>query len=97
MSVQEQTSLYETQIENEALEKALETRQDLREQRKALNKKIRDAEGVADTHIAELELGEGSVVRIGRFLIAVKRTEAKDVSFTRGGDLRTQISLLPDA
>jgi len=96
VSVQEQTSLYETTIENAELEAALESRQSLREKRKDLNKRIRDAEGAADRQIEELELGEGSSVRVGRFLIVVKRSEAKEVAFTRGGDLKTQISLLPE-
>jgi len=96
VSVQEQTNLWERQIEDEALESALEARQKLRDQRKDLNRRIRDAEGAARTQIDALELGEGAVVRVGRFLVSVKRTEAKEVQFTRGGDLKTQISLLPE-
>ena len=93
MSVQEQTSLAEKIVEDPELEAALESRQKLREQRKDLNRKIRDAEGAAQTKIDALELGIEAPVRVGRFVLTLKQTDAKDVSFTRGGGTRLQISL----
>jgi hypothetical protein len=89
-----QISLYEKEIEDKELEKALDKRLELREQRKETNRKIRDTEGALATMIEALELGEEAPVRVGRFLIALRRTEAKDVAFTRGGGTRLQISLL---
>lgn len=91
-----QTTLYEKEIEDPELEKALDQRQALRDKRKDLNTKIRDAEGAVSTKIEELELGEEAPVRVGRYLIALRRTEPKDVQFTRGGGTRLQISLLDD-
>jgi hypothetical protein len=89
-----QISLYEKEITDKTLEKALDRRQALREERKELNRQIRDAEGSVSEKIQELELGEEAPVRVGRYLIALRRTEAKDVAFTRGGGTRLQISLL---
>jgi hypothetical protein len=91
-----QTSIYEKEIEDPELETALNKRGNLREMRKELNRKIRDAEGAVAEKVEELELGEDGAVRCGKWLLALRRTEVKDVSFNRGGGTRLQISLLDE-
>lgn len=92
----EQTSIYEKTIEDVELENALDERGRLRDKRKVLNKQIRDVEGAAQVKIDALELGEDSAVRCGKWLLAMRRSDPKDVSFTRGGGTQLRITLLDE-
>jgi hypothetical protein len=95
-TVDAQVSIYEKTIEDEALEAALDRRQELRGERKDLNRKIRDAEGTVTTKIEELELGEDAPVRVGKYVLTLTRSKVTDVAFTRGGGTRLQVSLLDE-
>jgi hypothetical protein len=97
MSEQAQTSIYEKQIEDGALEKALDRRQAAKEARRDANRAFTEADGVVAGLIEanpELELGEDAPVRVGNYVLTLTRSEERDVSFKRGGGSRLQISLL---
>jgi hypothetical protein len=91
-----QISLYEKVVEDEALEKALEDRQALRERRKKLNKEFKDSDAVVRAGLEAVELGEGSAVRVGRFVIRLSPVASREVAFTTDPTSRLQISLLPE-
>jgi hypothetical protein len=94
-----QTSIYEKVVEDPALEKALKLRQAAKVDRQEANRAFNEADGkiagLVDAN-PELELGEDASVRVGDFVLTLKRSEVKDVSFTRGGGTRLQISLLDE-
>lgn len=92
-----QISMYEKTVEDATLEAALEARFKLVEQRKALNKRLKEADGHARTLLEPLELGDGSVVRVGRFLVSRRKVASREVSFSTDPTTRLQISLLPES
>lgn len=95
-STEAQVSIYERQVEDAALEAALESRYTLREERLALNKRFRESDVRAKTLLEGLELGEGAVVRVGRFLVTLRPVAPRSVSFDAEATSRLQISLMPE-
>lgn len=88
--------MYEKTVEDKNLEAALESRFNLVGERKALNKRFKEVDAKARTLLAELELGEDSVVRVGRFLVSRRRVPSREVAFSTDPTTRLQISLLPE-
>lgn len=96
MSEQLQTSIYEREVTNPKLEAALDERQSIKADRLELNRRFRESDAKVKTLLEELELGDGAVIRIGRFLVSRRRVASKDVAFTTDPTMRLQISLLPE-
>jgi hypothetical protein len=92
-----QTSIYETTLDNAELEQALETREKLKARAGAVRKQYADADEVAKAFIKTLELGDGAVVRVGRFVIADKPVAARSVAFETEPTRRISIKLIKDA
>ena len=91
-----QTSLYETELEDPDLEAALEKRQTLKDERKALNKTFQDADAVAREKIEKADLGVDAPVRCGRFVVRLGQVKARVVNFETDPTTRLFISTLPD-
>lgn len=96
MSVSPQTSLYETEINDEILEKKLEQREDLRGKASEAKALYEEANENARLHISGIDLGDDAPVRVGRFIIVRRMAPPKSVSFETEAKLQTKISLLPD-
>lgn len=95
VSSEQQTSIYETQIEDETVERLLEARDKAKASARAVAKKAKDADTAAKAALEALDLGHDATVRIGRFLITLKKTEAKSVSFDTAPGERWSIKQLP--
>lgn len=94
---QPQTSIYEKQIENEALEAALERREELREPKKEAARAFKQADDAVKAMLEHEELGIGAVVRIGRFIVTkTMREGGKEVSFTTSPQDRYGIKLFEE-
>ena len=91
-----QVSIYEREVEDEALVAALDSRQSLKEERRDLNKRFRESDIRAKGLLEALELGEGAVVRVGRYLVTLKPVAPRSVHFDADATQRLQISLLPE-
>ncbi len=91
-----QTSLYETTIEDEAIEQLLEARQKAKDSAKAVSKKARDAHAAAKVALEALDLGHDAPVRIGRFVVSLKATASRSVSFETAPGTRLSIKALPE-
>jgi hypothetical protein len=89
-----QTSIWEKEITNDALEKALERRDELIEPKKAAAKAYKSADDAVKALLENEELGIGSVVRVGRFLITKTHREGgKPVEFETSPQDRYSIKL----
>jgi len=91
--VQPQASLYEETIENADLEAALEQRQKLKEKIRPLNKQKKEADAKVKALVDIADIADAPV-RIGRFVISRKQTEARHVEFDADASERIQIKLL---
>lgn len=94
--LQPQISLYEREIKNTALEDALEKRQAVKDRRKKLNKEFREIDVLAKSLLEAVELGQGSSIRVGRFLVRLSPVASREVAFTAEATSRLQISLIPE-
>lgn len=94
-TTQPQTSIYETTIDDAALEQLLEQRQTLKDKRADANRKYKETTDLVKLKITELDLGDAPV-RVGRFVISEKTIEARSVQFDVDASSRLQISLLPE-
>lgn len=93
---QPQTSLYETTLNEPAIEELLEKRAKAKESAKAVTKRARDADTAAKVALEGLDLGTDAPVRIGRFVVARKLTASRSVSFETAPGVRMSIKPLPD-
>lgn len=92
-----QTSIYEKQIDNDALEAALEKREDLREPKKEAVRAFKQADDAVKAMLEHEELGVDSVVRIGRFIVTKRfREGGKEVSFETRSQERYSIKLFEE-
>jgi hypothetical protein len=96
VSEQPQTSLYETTIEDRDLEKALEKRDELRQQASEARALFQEADDKAKARIGDLDLGDDAPVRVGRFILTRTMTKARDVAFTTEAKIRTRISTIDE-
>lgn len=85
-----QTSFEEVIVNDPELEELLEKRQKAKDSAKAVNKKAREADIVAKDALEKLKLGDVPH-RIGRFVVSIKPTAAKSVSFETAAGTRLSI------
>jgi hypothetical protein len=93
---QPQTSIYETVVEDEKVEKALEERATLAAKKSIAVSAYADKDEEAKGLLAALDLGDGAPVRIGRFVIERKTSAPAAVSFERKGGSRFSIKTVPE-
>jgi hypothetical protein len=93
---QPQTSIYEQELSNPELEAALEQREKRKASASAVQAKYKEADDEAKALIAQLDLGDGTVVRCGRFLIARTAMAGRQVSFETEPSSRLQIRLISE-
>jgi hypothetical protein len=92
-----QTSIYEKEIANDALESALEKREELREPKKEAQRAFKQADDAVKAMLEHEELGVDSVVRIGRFIVTKRfREGGKTVEFETRSQERYSIKLFED-
>ena len=91
-----QGGLFDQEIENDLLERALEKRQAAKEANAKTAKVWKEANDQARGIISSLDLEEDTVVRCGRFRIKFSSVEARHVSFDTEPTTRTTIALLPE-
>lgn len=92
-----QTSIYETTIDDPAVEKLLEERDTLRQKKATAQKAFKDKTDEAKAALAALDLGVDAPVRIGRFVVAHKTVPGRAVSFETDPTTRLQISLISES
>jgi hypothetical protein len=91
-----QTSIYETEIDNDELEKVLEDREKAKAARGDAQKAYKDADDQAKALIRSLDIADAPV-RVGRFVVSERQVAGKTVSFETQPTTRVQISLLDEA
>ena len=91
-----QTSIYETTIEDPALEAALEKRHAAREKLKPLKKAAKEADDQAKALADALDIGDDATVRVGRFLLTRRHVAGRDVSFTADATKRLYVKLVSE-
>lgn len=89
-----QTSIYETTIDNDVVEAALEQREAHRQKKSEANALFKEADDRVKAAIANLDLGQDAPVRIGRFVITRTMTKAKSVSFETDAKVRYRIGTI---
>lgn len=93
-SANQQTSIYETTIENSALEDLLEKREAAKEERSSAQDKFRRADEAARAEIAKLEVGLDAPVRVGRFVLKESKREGGHRSFDVSESVQLSIGVL---
>lgn len=83
-----QDGMFDNEVTNDVLEKALERRETMRDRKGSADLNFKLADDEAKQHIAKLELGEPEegepiVIRCGRFRIKISRSKAQPVEFER--------------
>ena len=96
MSLDPQTSIYETVIDDPELAAALEERLKRKTSVANANKRYRQIDETVKARLEELDLGDEAPVRIGRFIVTRKRTAGRSVSFETEPGARLWIKLLPE-
>lgn len=88
-----QMAFDEKAVEDAALENALELRQKRKDSLDAVREQFNEANEAAQAEITKLDLGDGTVVRVGRFRIERKFYPGRSVQFESVGKSRTRIAL----
>lgn len=91
VSREAQTSIYESVVENPELEEALRSRDDKASRLSTARQNYETANKRAQEIIAGLDLGDGTVIRVGDFIISAKMDRGRDVSFKTDPQLRFRI------
>lgn len=86
-----QTSIYETTLDNPELEAALRTRDAMASRRSTAQHNYDQANERAQNLIRDLDLGDGTVVRVGDFIISSKMDKGRDVAFKTDPQMRIRI------
>lgn len=89
-----QEGLFDQVIENDVLERALEKRETARVAKSKVAATYKEAHDQAKGIISTLELGDETVVRVGRFKITKAPVAERHVSFDTAPTSRLTISLL---
>ena len=89
-----QDGLWDQEIKNDVLEKALERRQVAKEKVAKAGADLKKADESARALIPELEVDQ--VARCGRFRITVKRRSGRSVSFETEPKITTSIGLFEE-
>lgn len=92
-----QDGLFDRVIEDEQLAALLDERAERGAAKKVATAKFNVKNDAAKSRIEELDLEDGSTVRIGRHRVRVVRTEVREVSFETGGTRRMYFSELDGA
>jgi len=90
-----QTSIYEQVIDDPDLEAALERREGLRVKASKARKALEETTGHVKAIVEGLDLGIDAPVRVGRFVLTQRRTEAAEIAFERAESTRLSIRKLP--
>ena len=93
-AVDPQDGLFDVVIENDALSRALEKRQELKEQFGPLKKEYEAATDAVKALLGDMALDEEIIVRTGRFRIKRTVQEGTTVSFERAPGTRVSISVV---
>ena len=86
-----QGSLEEKLIEDPVLLELLSERRRLNGIKSEATKNAKDADEKAKAKLAELDLDDGDVIRVGDFLVTKRAVAGREVSFTSGA--RSQLSI----
>lgn len=92
--VDAQDGLFDTVIENDSLEKALEEREGMREERSAVNLKWKETTDKIKGIVATLDVDDGATLRCGRFRIDKTSVDAKSVAFETEASTRLNIGIV---
>jgi hypothetical protein len=86
-------------LEDQELEQLLEERETANDEKKDAAKEFREIDERCKELIGRLapDMAIGEKRRCGRFVISKSETEEKDVSLTRGGNVRLSIALSADS
>lgn len=96
LTVDPQTEIEERELDSPSLLKALQARQDAKEDLKGYRKTFKEADDRAKAMLSEFNLADGEVARLGQFKITVKHVPSKTVTFETDPSSRIQISLIPE-
>lgn len=88
-----QTSLYETVIDDPALEEKLEQRETLKGKARVAGKWFREKDEAVKADLGELDLADAPV-RIGRFVVARREVAGRSVSFETNPSARISIKTI---
>ena len=94
--VRDQLAFDEKVVEDAALENALELRQKRQDSLRAVQVQFDEAHEAASGLIAQLDLADGTAVRVGRFRVERRRVPPRSVSFESKGSSRTRITVADD-
>lgn len=90
---QPQLGMDEKQISDAELENALELRQTKKNAFDAVRAQLAEAHDAATALITKHDMGDGTVIRVGRFRIERKFYPGRSVSFESAGKSRVRIAL----
>lgn len=96
VAAESQTNIYEVVIEDDEVEAALEKRQKAKESASAVNKRYREADAEAKALVNRLDLGVDAPVRVGRFVVSLRSTKSRSVSFETAAGERLTIRKLEE-
>lgn len=96
VSTTPQTTIYETTIEDAALEQQLEERDTLRSKASEARALFQEADDKAKAKIATLDLGNDAPVRVGRFVLTRKMRPARSLSFETEAKVTTKITTIDE-
>lgn len=92
-----QTAIDEKELDHPSLLKALEDRQEHKDEMKSLRKTFKEADDRCKALLGEHDIEDDTAVRIGRFRITKKAVPSRSVQFeTDPTSSRITISLLPE-
>lgn len=86
-----QTSIYETTLDRPDIEEALRTRDSMSSRLSTARHNYEQANEKAQKMLQDLDLGDGTVVRIGDFIVTSKMDKGRDVAFKTDPQLRIRI------
>lgn len=88
-----QDGIFDKQINDDSLETLLDKREDLKTERKAAQAAFKEKDDAVKARIAEFELADGEVARVGKYRIEKKATASRSVSFETSPSSRLTIKL----
>ena len=86
-----QTSIYESVVENPELEEALRSRADKASRLSTARHNYDTANERAQQLLGAMDLGDGTAIRVGDFVITAKLDKGRDVAFKTDPQLRIRI------
>lgn len=92
-AVDAQDGLFDKEVDDGALEAALDTREKAKAKRAAAQKTFKEEDDKVKARLSEFELADGEVARVGKYRIEKKAIAGRAVSFETGPSTRLHISL----